>query len=308
MIPEAECWKNKPSYEDYLNDLLHDFSKESTKVYQRSDPRRPLDNAPFVRVLAQLSSPDAVTASYATNMNSSLAQMQIPERLAAPLYFDEDRHTTTNITPKFVFIDLHIDPLSHGITTSFGNCVKLWALYPPTDADVRLFLQSRHIMNNFVHLANRLQGGEFCITTEKVALYIPPGCLHATYTLAGGLTPGIQYTTAQCLCIAKQVWEVESRVYSVRKVDCGPYLRAIKMGLLSTDSETRGVASDFFCEKYRYLKKATQYYPLFRDVELQIRTFIIPETITSYFKQHRKPLPDESLPPCALKKGTARSR
>ncbi|KAK7937426.1 uncharacterized protein PG986_014294 [Apiospora aurea] len=100
-------------------------------------------------------------------MNSSLAKMQIPESLAAPLYFDEDRLTTTNIIPKFVLIELHIDPLSHDITTSFGNCIKLWALYPPTDANVRLFLQSRHIMNNFVHMANRLEGGEFCITTEK---------------------------------------------------------------------------------------------------------------------------------------------
>lgn len=110
IFSAEECWLSNPSYKNYLNDLLHTYDKHHTKIYQRGKPNEPDPEANIVDVLSQLNKPHAAVTYYAINIKCDKAQLKIPERLSAvdPIFQQDSICTTTNITPKYTFVDLHI--------------------------------------------------------------------------------------------------------------------------------------------------------------------------------------------------------
>ncbi|KAI3322953.1 hypothetical protein HD806DRAFT_499740 [Xylariaceae sp. AK1471] len=254
LFPADECWSEKPpSLDVYLIDLLDQFSKKTTKVYRRGSTYRPFETPPIHIVVQQLKEPDIISPLYAINMVAESSKIRIPERLYGQnqVYKENDIITTTNITPKFSASDLHVDHGRHGVTLLYGGCVKLWALYPLSSHNFQQISKAYQSNNVFVDLQGKLEGGEFCIQTEEQAIYLPPGCIHGTITLQGGLTPGIEFTTPECLDATVLMWDLNSTVLEVSKDDCLPFLEAISISLRSSLASRREKAIAVLCKKYK---------------------------------------------------------
>ncbi|KAJ8133138.1 hypothetical protein O1611_g488 [Lasiodiplodia mahajangana] len=250
LIPAAECWGRVPSsMDEYKVDMLHHFDKSTTKIYCRGKPWTPLEDAPIHRVLSQLDQPDVASALCAINIRTQCAEVKLPERMSFDIY-EDSLITETNITPQFAGIDLHIDHGLNVITLLYGGCIKLWALYPPTKQNYKRFkdVYSSHTM--FVDLQNHLEGGKFCIQTEEQALYLPPGCIHSTYTLSGGFTLGTTFTTSACLDIAASVADLEKGMTRTGMGgDYSVFLRAVLMSLRE-QGERQKEAMTLLCSRY----------------------------------------------------------
>ncbi|KAI1322671.1 hypothetical protein F5Y16DRAFT_30647 [Xylariaceae sp. FL0255] len=257
LFPAAECWQRKPPVDEYLTDLLHGFSKSTTKVYSRGKPHDPINLPPLHEVLRQLHSPDLSSTKYAINIFAEAVELRVPNRLVGyfPVYQDSDLVTTTNITPKFSAAELHVDHGKHGVTLLHGGCVKLWVLYPLTPHNLERFSTLHRSDTTFIELQGQLEGGELCVQTEHQAIYLPPGCIHGTYTLQGGLTPGIEFSTVECLEPAAKMWDLNSERARLCGNDCYPLLEAVIMGLRSETPARRVEAMEILCPKYKRVCK-----------------------------------------------------
>ncbi|KAF7515233.1 hypothetical protein G7054_g14683 [Neopestalotiopsis clavispora] len=258
LYPASECWVKKPAYDDLLNELVHEFDKRETKVYVRGRPHFPCEDAPFIKVLQQLQDPDASLTYYATNMSTRVAQMRMPERFIGthPYYMDNDIVTSINVTPKYTFVDLHIDHGKYVVTTSYGGCVKLWAAYPLTNENRRLYGKECAQNDIFIRLHDKLERGVFLITTDDVAIKLPPGCLHATLTLRGGVVPGFEYTTASCLRMSAAVWDLHSAEFQMGRDGDVPLFEALIMAWRSDHQEIRAEACQIMCPRWKTLNKS----------------------------------------------------
>ncbi|KAI1263601.1 hypothetical protein F5Y18DRAFT_428874 [Xylariaceae sp. FL1019] len=228
ILPSETTWElMPPSYEVFVNELISSYTKSSINVYTVGKPLEPAGDDAFVRCIWQLQEPDPECTYYAINIPTDTAKMKLPDWLKITGVPYGKQMTTTNITPRHTFVDLHIDHGRHGITTVFGPCIKLWALYPPTPHNLSLYSSAVASSTPFTSLSPQLEGGEFCITTLKDTLYLPPGCLHATYTLRGGLTPGFEYTTGDCLEVGAQILAINKRRFRLGPGDYEPFLEAV---------------------------------------------------------------------------------
>ncbi|KAI3326652.1 hypothetical protein HD806DRAFT_487799 [Xylariaceae sp. AK1471] len=251
LLPANECWAYKPPLDIYMAELLCGFNK-TTAIFSRGGPRQPLDHPPLHKVIEQLKHPDATSTYYATNMTAKSVCIKIPDRLYGGFpVLETDHEVTTNITPRFSGVDLHVDQGSHGLTLLHGGCVKLWALYPLTEHNRAKLQQAYQSNAMFIELRGVLEGGEFCIQTEDQALYLPPGCIHSTITLKGGLTPGIMFTTAECMKPSVFLWDIDTALVRTDQNDCGYFIRAVTMGLRSEDKTRQKEAWGLLCRCYQ---------------------------------------------------------
>ncbi|KAH9908158.1 hypothetical protein F4778DRAFT_720544 [Xylariomycetidae sp. FL2044] len=273
LFPADECWREKPpSLDTFLVDLLDKFDKTTTKIYRRGSPYHPCKTVPIHTVIQQLQLPEVSGTLYAVNMATSSAIVRIPERLydgQDPVYKEESILTTTNITPKFSASDLHVDHGRHVVTLLYGGCVKLWALYPLTPHNLQQMSEAYRSNAVFIDLQGKLEGGEFCVQTEDQAIYLPPGCIHSTITLQGGLAPGIEFTTGRCLDAAGSMWDLNSSLLRVCKDDCVPLVEAILLGLRSDDESQRRKAMASLCTRYSTIAKLKP--AIFSQLKKQIR-------------------------------------
>ncbi|KAI1288564.1 hypothetical protein F5Y03DRAFT_389161 [Xylaria venustula] len=233
LLPANECWAYKPPLDIYMTELLCGFN-QTTTIFSRGGPRQPLDHPPLHKVIEQLQHPDAASTYYATNMTAKSVCIKIPDRLHRGFpVLETDHEVTTNITPRFSGVDLH-----------------LWALYPLTENNRAKLQQAYQSNAMFIELQGVLEGGEFCIQTEDQALYLPPGCIHSTITLKGGLTPGILFTTAECLKPSVSIWDIDTALVKADQDDCGYFIRAVTMSLRSKDEMRQKEAWDLLCRCY----------------------------------------------------------
>jgi hypothetical protein len=70
----------------------------------------------------------------------------------------------------------------------------LWALYPPTSDNLDAFYKMGGQEAKFARLASILEEGRCAITTHGATLYMPPGWLHATLTVRGGILFSVSWT------------------------------------------------------------------------------------------------------------------
>ncbi|KAI0143141.1 hypothetical protein GGR57DRAFT_366951 [Xylariaceae sp. FL1272] len=255
LLPSSTTWEiMPPSYEVFINELISSYTKASINVYTVGKPLEPAGDDAFVRCIWQLQEPDPERTNYAINIPTDTAKMIIPARLKSTGVPYGKQTTTTNITPRHTFVDLHIDHGRHGLTALFGPCIKLWALYPPTPHNLSLYSSAVTSSTPFASLSSSLEGGEFCITTSKDTLYLPPGCLHATYTLRGGLTPGFEYTTAECLDVSARVLDINKRKFRLGPGDYEPFLEAVVLAL--RDGAKRSEEAEMnLCAVYKAVAK-----------------------------------------------------
>lgn len=110
------------------------------------------------------------------------------------------------------------------------NCVKLWALYPPTPGNLSVWAEHRQSNKIFEDILADLENGKIAVQNSDEAIYLPPGYIHATYTLEGGIAFGINYTTKECLPIITKLVNTEMEHYEkIGKEDVTPLLESINI-------------------------------------------------------------------------------
>lgn len=106
ILAASECWDHQPA--DFLSDLIHHFNRERDKVYINGMANSPVLGSPISEVLKQLEVPRTDEVYFAINISGS-AKMRLPMRFHQyEIYSQGGFPTTTNITPKYSFVDLHI--------------------------------------------------------------------------------------------------------------------------------------------------------------------------------------------------------
>ncbi|CAJ2508643.1 Uu.00g136690.m01.CDS01 [Anthostomella pinea] len=138
----------------------------------------------------------------------------------------------------------------HGLTALSEDCVKLWALYPLSDHNKAELSEVYDKNSLFIALQGRLEKGEFCIQTAAEALYLPPGYIHATVTLRGGLTPGIQFTTPHCITLSEKMLILDNEKREITNEHCMPLLESILLGLRSHEGKHVKEAKAALCRCY----------------------------------------------------------
>ncbi|KAJ9662593.1 hypothetical protein H2198_001265 [Neophaeococcomyces mojaviensis] len=111
------------------------------------------------------------------------------------------------MTPKFSFVDLYIDYGRDSISATLHECEKVWMVYPPTPHNLQWMAEHRGQHAKLAQGMAVLEGGVVVHTTSAEAIYLPAGCLHAVFTVAGGFLVSMDCTTQT------SVWP------------CGQYLR-----------------------------------------------------------------------------------
>lgn len=97
------------------------------------------------------------------------------------------------------------------ITLLRKQCVKIWACYPLTDNNWKLWKEHHDSPTSFIDLQGQLEYGEFILQTAPEAIYMPPACLHATITLKGGMATGINFSTIKSMDTAWKLLELENQ-------------------------------------------------------------------------------------------------
>lgn len=105
--PSEECWEDKPTDREMLSDLAEHYSESEDGVYSSWDPRQPLAETPIATVWEQLHTPNLRNPIYAANVVSQ-AKMRIPDCYSGPPPYPESIQTTTNVTPRGTFVELHV--------------------------------------------------------------------------------------------------------------------------------------------------------------------------------------------------------
>jgi hypothetical protein len=133
------------------------------------------------------------------------------------------------------------------------GCCKLWAKWPGTKHNRVLLQEYDHIDQKFLVLWDRLEHASFTITYPDDVIYLEPGDLHATITLKGGLTPGIEYFSAESVSMTYEIWKQERQ-------DPTAFLSSCDVGLKFLDSRFKTA---------RILCSALHKYPeLFDNIQL----------------------------------------
>jgi hypothetical protein len=189
----------------------------------------------------------------------------VPESLNAYVTAHEQRDVVYNLTPSYTFVDLHIDYGADGISKTLGQCEKYWFLFPPTAENLRLLAGVHGEKRKLGKLLHALEFGIIAKTKASDALYIPSGCIHATYTTKGGFLVAKDFVTMEtCGVIAMLMrsrlfstfdnmslglcleWFVSSLVVAVH---CQRYTAALKAwvdteSILRKQSGSRGIIHD----------------------------------------------------------------
>jgi hypothetical protein len=118
----------------------------------------------------------------------------------------------------------------------------------------------------------KLEYGRICIQPTDMAIYLGPGCLHATYTLRGGVVPGINYTTKQCLEVIMDLLEIELHHFKqLGPQDIPPLLETVIL-CLAPDSGKRDEALRAVCKltKVAQLKKHLKEHRLYKTMQIKV--------------------------------------
>ena len=117
----------------------------------------------------------------------------------------EGSNTNFNITPRYLFVDIHLDTSYTVIASPIKDCKKAWLLWPLTEDNLRLYHESWGRDQRLGYLLEsdregpRFEGGIIVVTDHSKALILPSGTLHSTLTTSGGLLAGSMIYVAQSI-------------------------------------------------------------------------------------------------------------
>lgn len=175
------------------------FSAKGSKVFVNGEENERPDN--FALAFFQLHRPNKRCPISVIGIQPSKTALSseylVPSSLATYVTAHAQRDIIYNLTPKYSFVDLHIDYGADGISKTIGDCEKYWFLFPPTERNLDLLSSAHGEQGKLRKILNHLECGIIAKTQSSEALYIPAGCIHATYTTAGGFLVAKDFVTTR---------------------------------------------------------------------------------------------------------------
>ncbi|KAH7377251.1 hypothetical protein B0T11DRAFT_29697 [Plectosphaerella cucumerina] len=291
VFSAENVWKPpKPTWTAAFDETAYAFDKSLT-VHKSGHLAGSKSMASIWACMKQLTEPDATLTSFITNIPWKSIGLKIPPDLpvgrSAIMPDEKNMVTCANITPQYAFVDLHIDHGKHGLTTVIGidgkAAVKLWALYPPTEKKFAVYKRCLGENDMFHKAQPELELGSFVLTTDDQAIYLPPGCLHSTLTLRGGLTPGIEFMSCECLDVAVRVWDIPVSHFTMKTSDHWPLMDAIRLTLLNPERSSLGLT--VLCIRIDKLKPGLTYRNRIRSLLVDLD--IVCESCGQHSRDHR---------------------
>jgi len=105
---------------------------------------------------------------------------------------DSDNNLTANIGYADGFVNFHMDLGFAGLSVLSGNCEKLWVCAPPHPNNVKALIECGP---KFAKLVPLLKNVTFIKQTSSHVIFLPPGTIYATFTIAGGILWGNSFRT-----------------------------------------------------------------------------------------------------------------
>ncbi|KIW36546.1 uncharacterized protein PV06_11200 [Exophiala oligosperma] len=194
IVPAAACWRGDPPTFEQLWVEMSKIKVNDLRVYEQGE-----QSANAALAFCQMARPNRDNPICIIGMElPALVRCrafggcaQLHQRATTYL----EQHTVFNMTPKFSFVDLHIDYGKDGISATLHDCEKVWVMYPPTPRNLQWMAEHRGQQAKLAQGMGVLDGGVVAHTTLAEAVYLPAGCLHAVFTLVGGFLVSIDCTT-----------------------------------------------------------------------------------------------------------------
>ena len=141
------------------------------------------------------------------------------------------------------------------MTGLLGDSIKLWLLFPPSDGNLEVLSKVYQEDSKLALAYEKLEGGRLFCTDRTRFMYLPPGWLHATFTVHGGLTPGIDFIAAGCLNATRATLQLDLASPHFQAHDAVAFLRCILCGVPDPASEGSIKHAQAFCAFYKRLVK-----------------------------------------------------
>jgi hypothetical protein len=101
---------------------------------------------------------------------------------------------TANIGFANQVVNFHIDTGYAGLSALAGDCEKIWLLAPPRESNVELLGGDNQTL---LYLVANLAGLVVFRQTSSKVVFLPPGVIHATFTVKTGILYGSNFLTRQ---------------------------------------------------------------------------------------------------------------
>jgi hypothetical protein len=107
---------------------------------------------------------------------------------------NEQKDVSANLGFKDQYINYHIDTGCAGITALAGKCQKIWLCAPPNKDNLALLTGEN---TSLAYLTGKLEDLATFIQTSSHAIFLPPGLIHATFTIESGILYGNNFRIRQ---------------------------------------------------------------------------------------------------------------
>ena len=141
------------------------------------------------------------------------------------------------------------------------GCVKLWILYPgpPNYKDYERCAREQHIL---LKVYRELKGAIAMVTGPDLGITLP-----SIFTLRGGLTPGLEFSSSQSMGVAKQAYAMNKRIQTeTSAAEQQALIEAIIMGFRSSKTTCQRSAAQHLCSHFAGLKRLSGYKRIFQEL------------------------------------------
>jgi hypothetical protein len=206
LIPIAECFAGQTPTSDFLWDKI----TNNINAKQQVDVVANMENGTQItkklewnKVVSTLlkeigrsaESMSEFSAVFSLPLPSQDIQLALPERLGRTILTPElAKQHTANIGFANQVVNFHIDTGYAGLSALAGDCEKIWLLAPPREANLELLGGEHRTLPDLV--TNLMKLVIFRQTSQEV-VFLPPGVIHATFTVKTGILYGNNFRTRQ---------------------------------------------------------------------------------------------------------------
>ncbi|KAJ5161028.1 hypothetical protein N7492_006420 [Penicillium capsulatum] len=211
LLDASQSWRGEaPRVRELVMDTLRTIeSSDHANASHRSESQfcvnfqGEVDDTVNPRVvISQLVDADHNKTAFLTGLRLPIVDdlgFRVPPDICRLFEPFSESNNQVNLTPKYSFVDLHIDYGADGLSIPVGDCRKIWLLWPPTSSNLRALKTVDGQRGRLARLAPQLEGCVVVETTSAQAIHIPAASLHATFTLQGGFLVARDFTTSRSL-------------------------------------------------------------------------------------------------------------
>ena len=208
MIPIRECTTDPPLTSDAIWEDVLGTVKQDQRVHilvnNKHDGTQQKRDVRWRRVLRFLlkeigrdsKGPSRISSVIQIPLTAGLATLDLPPRFArAILTPDTASSFSANIGFANQVVAFHVDTGHAGLAALTGNCEKIWLVAPPLEHNIAALRPDNK--PTFLSVLEKLTKLAVIHQTSDDVLFLPPGLIHATFTVKTGILYGNDFRTPE---------------------------------------------------------------------------------------------------------------